>query len=280
MQKRPPRNNKPRISRTPSKKRKPTLLYFIIGAIILGSIVLADFYYKGYISTFFYGLKKESPPPTKKNPTFGVQIPNGYSIYGIDISFYQGRIDWSAVNKMKVKDDSITFAFIKATEGVTRTDAHFYDNWKAIKKTTLLRGAYHFFIPWRTGKSQAEHFLSVVNFQKGDLAPVLDFEKVGNKSKTKIIKEIKSFCEEIEKNHHIKPIIYTNLKLYRDYIQGNFDDYPLWIAYYNPDNTEINKHDWLFWQFTEKGKVNGISGTVDFNVFQGRYGKFEDLFIE
>lgn len=206
---------------------------------------------------------------TKKYQSFGVDIPVNYEVKGIDISRHQGNINWDllmASGKTNT-NQKVEFVYIKATEGVTRMDNSFEENWQNAKKSGIKRGAYHFFIPWRSGESQAASFLSTVRSEEGDLVPALDFEKSGGRSKKYIQREIHSFLDIIEKRYSIKPLIYTNLKMYNDFIRGDFEGYPLWIACYSiKDMDNLLEHDWVLWQITEQATVSGISSKVDLNV--------------
>ncbi|GAB1403428.1 hypothetical protein MASR1M74_06060 [Lentimicrobium sp.] len=118
---------------------------------------------------------------------FGVPIPRVYTIYGIDVSHHQGKINWTEVAEKDISGKHISFVFIKATEGVTRQDRHFMHNWKKAGEAGLIRGAYHFFHPSRDAAAQAENFIKNVQLQPGDLPPVLDIEVTNRKTKTQIV---------------------------------------------------------------------------------------------
>jgi lysozyme len=212
----------------------------------------------------------------KIHTSFGIVLPSGYTVHGIDVSRHQEVIEWEKVDSMHSGGEKIDFVFIKATEGITRQDPNFETNWKAIKKTKLIRGAYHFYYPTRDASMQARNFISQVSLSKGDLPPVADIEHSGGKSKKKICEGLAVFLNKLEKKYKVKPIIYTNLSFYNDYLMGEFDSYPLWIScYYDEDRFKSScAHEWTFWQHSERGKVNGIAGNVDFNVLNG---SIEDL---
>src|SRR4026207_1273253 len=110
-------------------------------------------------------------------PAFGISIPENYIIHGIDVSKYQQTISWDAVKEMKVKDIQLGFVFIKATEGIIKTDPQFRRNWKKSKQAGMIRGAYHFFLATKDGREQAENFISSVDLEEGDLPPVVDIEQ-------------------------------------------------------------------------------------------------------
>jgi lysozyme len=213
-------------------------------------------------------------------PEFGINIPEGYSIHGIDVSRYQSVIAWEEVKEMKVKNIQPGFAFIKATEGIGNTDPQFGRNWKRSKDAGITRGAYHFFIASKDGKMQAENFIRRVELQAGDFPPVLDIEQLNGTSTAELKKEARRWLETIEEYYHLTPVIYTNVDFYNRHLGTEFDKYPLWVAhYYQPEQPRIGR-DWLFWQHSDKGRVNGIIEPVDFNVFNGDSLAFKNLLVK
>ena len=200
---------------------------------------------------------------------FGIDMPVNYAVHGIDVSKFQKEINWDAVQQMQVDKIRISFAFIKATEGITRQDAAFKRNWQKAGEAGLIRGAYHFFYATRDPLKQAVNFKNVVQLTSGDLPPVLDIEVHNNQPPAVIRSTAKIWLEELEKAYGIKPIIYTNLKFYNTYLGDEFNDYPLWIAhYYQKERPRVDR-EWVFWQHSDIGRVNGIKTIVDFNVFRG-----------
>jgi len=230
------------------------------------------------IAAFIYfGNEYFSKPKFARYPAFGIDIPTNYEIHGIDVSRYQHNIDWKAVKAMQDNEIKIGFAFIKATEGLGRVDDGFRKNWFNIKKANLPRGAYHFFISSKSGKAQAENFIGTVTLDAGDLPPVLDIETANGASVGDIRQRAKDWLVMIEKYYKVKPLIYTNIDFYENFLAGAFDDYPLWVAhYYVKDKPRINRK-WTFWQHNEKGRVNGVDAFVDFNVFKGDSAAFRKL---
>ena len=202
-------------------------------------------------------------------PEFGISIPEEYGIHGIDVSRYQNIIAWEEVKDMKVDRISLGFAFIKATEGIGNTDPQFHRNWKKTKSNQIIRGAYHFFIATKDGKMQAEHFIKKVELEAGDLPPVLDVEQRYGVSKLELQKEVKKWLQTVEGYYGVKPVIYTNVDFYNQNLGSDFDQYPLWIAHYYQQQQPRIGRNWLFWQHSDEGSVNGITSKVDFNVFNG-----------
>lgn len=213
-------------------------------------------------------------------PEFGIAIPESFSIHGIDVSKYQDVIAWEEVQNMKVKDISLGFTFIKATEGIGNTDPQFSRNWKKSKQAGMIRGAYHFFIATKDGKMQAENFIDAVRLETGDLPPVLDVEQAYGMSTQVLKREIKRWLETIENYYHVKPIIYTNVDFYNQRLGNDFNNYPLWVAHYYQQQQPRITRNWLFWQHSDEGRVNGILSKVDFNVFNGDSIEFRNLLIQ
>jgi lysozyme len=215
-------------------------------------------------------------PPVK---SYGIIMPEGYTTHGIDVSKHQGNIDWKRVSRMKVNGIQVSFAFIKATEGISRQDNKFETNWKQAAQNGLLRGAYHFYYPSRDADKQADNFIKMAMLVKGDLPPVVDIEAGNGRSSEKIREGLKVFLARLEKQYKVKPIIYTNINFYNTHLKGSFNDYPLWIAGYFDHDRFYNEFitPWILWQHSENGKVDGINGNVDFNVFKGSLEKLRSM---
>ena len=196
-----------------------------------------------------------------------------YPVRGVDVSYYQGDIDWKVL-----ADENIDFAFIKATEGSGHIDTKFEENWEQSGKTDLKRGAYHFFSFESRGEAQAEHFISVVSKEEGMLSPVVDIEFYGNRFYNKpdveeTRAELQSLLDVLEAYYGVKPLIYATESSYSTYIRGAFDEYPLWIrnVYFSPNMGMPGK--WTFWQYDSEARLRGYSGEekyIDLNVFHGK----------
>ncbi len=199
-----------------------------------------------------------------------------FDIHGIDVSHYQGRIDWHTVS-----EQGVDFVFVKATEGGDYQDSIFCDNWDLMRLHDIKRGAYHFFRPNTSVNLQIANFVDNVKLQAGDLPPVLDVETYDGASKLEIISGMRQWLYAIEIHYNVKPIIYTNLKFFNKNLAGQFRDYPLWIARYNSREPRLaDSRDWDFWQYGNKGTIVGIEGYVDFNVFQGDRHKLDSMCYE
>jgi lysozyme len=243
-------------------------------------IVVTLFVLMIFATATYYIKEKFFKPGFVHYKEFGIDIPTNYSIHGIDVSHYQQDIDWDLVKAMKVKNIAVGFVFVKATEGISIVDARFRTNMAEAKEAGLVRGAYHFFIGSRSGKAQAAHFIEHVNLKKGDLPPVLDVEQVNGANALDFTTRIKDWLTIVEKKYNTKPIIYCNIDFYKNYLQEQFSDYPLWIAHYLVKNKPRINNKWEFWQHNELGRVTGIRTYVDFNAFSGDSAEFKKLLIK
>lgn len=244
------------------KKNQQAKISLIIVSILIIATVL----------TWYLGR-----PRFTRYEEFGISIPSGYSIHGIDVSHYQSSIDWEDVKTMQVKKISIGFSFIKATEGTDDVDDKFKRNWRGAKTAGITRGAYHFFNPYKNGIAQAQNFIRTVDLKPGDMPPVLDVEDAGRLDKLTLQQRVSDWLTTVETHYKIKPVIYTGADFYRLYLEGRFDNYPLWVAHYLVKDKPRVSRQWHFWQHNESGRVNGIDAYVDFNVFNGDSAAFEKL---
>ncbi|MBM3431732.1 MAG: glycoside hydrolase family 25 protein [Bacteroidetes bacterium] len=231
------------------------------------------------IGWFYYQYRFYSCPSKARYSTLGISIPTGYSIHGIDVSRYQQTIDWEAVSEMNVQLLRLDFGFMKATEGLQYTDPQFERNWRMISRTRMVRGAYHYFKPQLSGRQQAEHFIRQVRLLPGDLPPVLDVEELGGVTPQQLVEGVREWIVRLEQHYKVKPIIYSNAKFYNRYLLIHFSAYPLWVAHYYERCVPRVFAGWSFWQHNDRGRVNGISTGVDFNVFNGSRAAFNSLRI-
>jgi lysozyme len=193
-------------------------------------------------------------------------------IHGIDVSRWQGKIDWASVRAAGTQ-----FAFIKATEGGDLLDPRFSENWYGAAQAGVPRGAYHFMYWCRPAHEQAAWFRRNVPNDPNALPPVLDLEWNGH-SRTcprKVPREtalaaVKLILREMEAHTGKRPIIYTDVTFHRDVLEGELHDYPHWVRSVAAEPHErYAGRQWMMWQYTATGRVPGISGEVDRNVFYG-----------
>lgn len=207
-----------------------------------------------------------------KKPHDGVAKAHSMPVQGIDVSYFQGDVDWRKVGRAGVQ-----FAFIKATEGADRVDPKFRDNWKGARKAGIVRGAYHVMYWCSPASEQAAWFVKNVPNDEGVLPPVLDVEWNGHSktcpheiSRKAAIAKIKVMLAAMEAHAGKRPIIYTDPKFHRDVLVGAFTDYQFWLrSTAAKPEAKYRGRDWSFWQFTTTGRVPGVTGAVDRNIYNG-----------
>jgi lysozyme len=200
-----------------------------------------------------------------------------YVVQGIDVSHFQGKIDWQAV-----AIGGKAFTFIKATDGESGIDPLFRANWSQAHAAGLKRGAYHFLRPQQDPESQARNFLAALNDDPGELPPVLDFELLGGTQPPQALTSALRWMQIVEHACGRKPVLYTGPSFWRSALGSSslLAEHPLWIAHYTTaPQPQIPQgwKDWTFWQYAEKGSVPGISGPVDLNRFHGTLMELEAL---
>lgn len=236
---------------------------FAGGAAIIFVLALAGIYcvYNGYILL-------NNPSRSK------------YPVRGVDVSHYQGEIDWKILG-----NEDISFAYIKATEGSSHVDPRFAENWQKAGEageTGLRTGAYHFFSFDSSGEGQLSHFINTVPVEPGRLPPVVDFEFYGDKKVNppepgSVTEQLKILLVGLEAHYGVQPVIYATEEAWEMYIKGSFDKYPLWIRNVKtrPDTGLV---PWTFWQYSNRGRLKGYSGEeeyIDLNVFAGTRKQWE-----
>lgn len=245
---------------------KKTVFYLLIFI----SLLLTTYHYREALLYYFSFKTYKKIREDKIAQARIYQILNKYpdKVVGIDVSHYQGKIDWSEV-KMVDKIFPIKFVFIRASVGNDKVDERFIENWSGAKKQKFICGAYHYYRPNENSVTQAKLFIKTVKLQKGDFPPVLDIEKLPKEQSIDSLKiGLKRWLKLVDAHYKVKPIIYTSERYYNDFLKDEFRNYTFWVANYN-FFTENLKDDWLFWQFTEKGQIKGINEKVDINIFNG-----------
>ncbi len=205
-------------------------------------------------------------------PHPGVDKAHRLPIHGIDVSKWQGKINWASVSGAGTQ-----FAFIKATEGGDHVDERFLENWYGAKQNGIPRGAYHFMFWCRSAAQQAAWFKQVVPNDPGAMPPVLDVEWNGESRlcPRKVTREhalsmIRTMLTEMERHTGKRPIIYTDITFHAEILEGELEDYPHWIrsTAAEPEHRYRDRR-WTMWQYTTTGRVPGIKGDVDRNAFYG-----------
>jgi len=188
------------------------------------------------------------------------------NVAGIDVSHYQGTVDWNGV-----KQAGVSFGFAKATEGTSTADDQFSANWSGMKSAGIIRGAYHFFHPSEDATAQANYFLQTVSLEPGDLPPVIDIEDADYCSSSVIIAGLQTWLDVVAQSTGLTAIVYVACSFGNDYLDGQFGAYPLWIANYDVQSPTLPNGwtNWTFWQYSQSGSVAGVSGDVDQDWFNG-----------
>ena len=234
----------------------------------------------GYIWAFYYFFV--GPSSFRWKALYGdVTYPEGYQIHGIDISHYQGVIDWEKLrDQALIKGCPVRFIVIKATEGTTKLDGCFQENFFQAREHGFVRGAYHFWSTQSPPEEQARYFLDNVALKDGDLPPVLDVEHIkAGMPVEEFQRQILVWLQMVEEHYGVKPILYTGYKFKMRYLNDSiFDQYPYWIAHYYVETLEY-QGQWKFWQHTDAGRLPGIKGYVDFDIYNGSYYDLRKLTI-
>ena len=255
--------------RTPSKRKNkkkkmkemPSWCKYLLGLLIV--VAFSGIFYYFFIRPYAYRWK-----PCYGMKGYGVCIPYGYKVHGIDISHYQGNVNWKMLEQTRQGQFPIQFIFMKATEGGDYLDKRFVANFDSAKAHGFIRGAYHFYNPKTDANKQADFFINTVKLEPGDLPPVLDIETKG-KDIEKLQADLKLWLRRVENHYGVKPIIYASYKFKTKYLNDSvFNSYPYWIAHYYVDSVQY-KGDWKFWQHTDVGTLPGIEEQVDLNIFNG-----------
>ena len=263
----------PRKAKKPVHRTMPVWLRNVLVIIIVFGFSTTFYYF--FIRPYAYRWK-----PCYGMKEYGICMPCCYDVHGIDISHYQGEIDWPQLLQSRLTDFPIEFIFMKATEGGDLADDAFVQNFTDAGNHGFIRGAYHFFSPKTDPLKQADFFIRTVKLAPGDLPPVLDVEVTGKKTTKELQQSIKRWLDRVEAHYGVKPILYTSYKFKTRYLNDSiFDTYPYWIAHYYVDSVKY-EGKWHFWQHTDVGSVPGIGEDVDLNVFNGSLDELKKMTLQ
>lgn len=241
---------------------------------VLIVVCFSGAFYYWFVRPYAYRWK-----PCQGCKEYGVCIPSGFDVHGIDISHHQGEVDWGRLSQNRNAAIPLRFVFMKATEGGDHSDDRFETNFSEARNHGFIRGAYHFYIPSTDAVKQADFFIHTVQLDSGDLPPVLDVEVIGKKEKKEFQKDIRRWLQRVESHYGVKPILYTSYKFKERYLNdSSFNAYPYWIAHYYVDSVKYRGR-WDFWQHTDVGTVPGIGKEVDLDVFNGTMEELHRLTI-
>lgn len=200
------------------------------------------------------------------------------SAFGIDVSHYQGVIDWERVKTSG--QHPVEFAYIKASQGITIQDDCYQRNITEARRAGILVGSYHYFSSGGTGIEQCDYFMETIKDFPQDLVPVVDVEECPRSwGPMALCRNLRDFLLRMEQVYGIRPIIYSGIFFYNNYLAHEFRDYTLFIARY-ADEAPITADgaDWVIWQFSERGRIDGIRHKVDLDCINGNYS-LDDILL-
>jgi lysozyme len=217
--------------------------------------------------------------PEVEQITQGVQVcPGPDTLYGIDVSYYQGNINWN-----QVAAAGVHFAFIRVSDGLNYPDSEFQDNWDGALAAGVIRGVYQYFRPGQNAIDQANYLLSEMGpLQPGDLCPAIDVEATDGQPPSVVEAKVNDWLDHIETNLGCTPVIYTRASFWDPEVGSTaHGNYTLWVAHYGVTcpNVPSGWSDWQFHQFSSTGSVSGISGPVDENWFNGTAADLDALTV-
>jgi len=248
------------------------ILIIILGLIIVGltAIIISQTDFIPRVKNkLFLNTSKETSTVSKNEMG---------DIYGIDVSHHQKNIDWAKVKNWK--GNKISFVYIKATEGATYTDKKYQQNFKGAKKNNLLVGSYHYFRTTSSVEDQFENFINNVDNSKQDLIPLVDVEEKRNWNDSEFHKNFQKFLNMVENHFGQKPMIYTVNSFYNHHLSGKYKSYHFLIGRYGENSPNMrDKSNWTIWQFSETGKIEGITKPVDIDVINKKYS-LQDLLLK
>lgn len=189
-------------------------------------------------------------------------------IHGLDMSRYQGDVFWETIGD----NSKMAYVYLKATEGGDHIDTKYQENIYLAHKYGLKVGSYHFFRPKTNLETQLKNFMAQCRPGDQDLIPMIDIETKSGLSTEAFRDSLMKFIGLVEKAYKQKPLLYTFTNFYNQNLQGKIDGYPLMIAQYTSAEPVLaDGRDFTMWQYTGKGRINGVNGYVDKSRFMGRH---------
>lgn len=201
------------------------------------------------------------------NDTHGGHINSRYR-EGIDVSHYQGWIDWDQV----AGSSHISYVYLKATEGANFLDDTYARNLSEARRVGLSVGSYHFYRPNVSPQDQIRNLTANVKPETQDLVPIVDIETRGKVSEERFIADLKEFVRLVERYYGKKPLLYSYQNFYNRHLIGHFSDYHWMIAKYQSSSPVLNDgKEYIMWQYTSTGSIPGIKGNVDRSKIMGNF---------
>ncbi|MBA3542762.1 MAG: glycoside hydrolase family 25 protein [Deltaproteobacteria bacterium] len=219
----------------------------------------------------WWWLGQESEPPLELP-----ECQDGPTTPGIDVSYHQEKIDWRRVRRAGLR-----FAFIRISDGTTVEDPLFVRNWSGARAAGMLRGSYQYFRPDQSATAQADLVIAALREDPGELPPTIDVETTGGLKPAAIAAKIRVWVERVRTRLGIEPLVYTSPDFWREEVGTNIgpdqvrsvnpSEQPLWLAHYTTKCPTVPAPwtRWTFWQHSQTGRVPGIKGPVDLDVFAG-----------
>ncbi|MCX5748187.1 MAG: GH25 family lysozyme [Proteobacteria bacterium] len=227
------------------------LVLLVAAGLVCGALAVGGYY-----------LSREDP----RLAMVGPGCPDGPTVAGIDVSYHQDTIDWK-----RVRWAGVRFAFVRISDGTTFVDPRFQQNWTGAKANGVLRGSYQYFRPDESPVAQADLVVAALRADPGELAVAIDVETDGGRSPKQLAAGIQIWVERVRARLGIEPLIYASPEFWRDQVGGASFHQPLWLAHYT-DQCPTVPAPWTrytFWQYSQTGRVKGIVGDVDLDVFAG-----------
>lgn len=187
---------------------------------------------------------------------------------GIDVSRYQGDIDWERV----ANEAAVSYAYIKATEGAQLVDPYYWSNITAARQAGLSVGSYHFYRAKVSPEVQLANMTSTVRKEDQDLVPIVDIETTNGVGRLQFVADLRDFIERVTAYYGRKPLLYTYQNFYNKYLVGEFPGYQWMIAKYQSEPPILDDDtDYMMWQYTQTGRIPGIRGNVDCSCLMGNH---------
>lgn len=212
--------------------------------------------------------RRPAPKPTiHENPYLQCEDTCQH-VHGLDMSHYQGDVFWETIGD----NTRMAYVYLKATEGGDRIDDRYEENIELAHRFGLKVGSYHFFRPRTDLVKQIRNFRAQCLPGEQDLIPMLDVESTGGLPVDEFCDSLYRFLDMMEATYHQKPLIYTGRNFYNKYLLGKIDGYQLMVAMYTDEEPVLaDERDICLWQYTGKGRVNGVEGYVDKSRFMGNH---------
>lgn len=195
-------------------------------------------------------------------------------IHGLDMSHYQGDVWWETVAQNS--NHKLNYVYLKASEGGSRIDQRYLDNIEAAQRYGMNVGSYHFYRPAQPQAEQLRNFRMQCRPQDQDLIPMVDIETTGGLSREDLRDSLQKFLVLMTQEYGVRPLVYTYTNFYDRYLSGALDGYKLFIAQYTTREPVLQDgRDIFAWQYTGKGRINGVNGYVDKSRLMGKHSMRE-----